>query len=273
MDEQLSGILAHFSLQARVFQAGLLCQSASFDAAEGLGYIHVLRAGKLTIKNAGAKTIQLNEPSLLLHMKPTSHQLKPLSSGAELVCASFDFGKGMMNPLAKSLPNATVLKLNDAPSLNASLQLLFSEAEDKSLGLQSLLNRLMEVVIIQLIRELIEQKHLKIGILAGLADPKLSKAIVALHAEPARQWTLDELANIAGLSRTIFSNTFRETVGDTPGHYLSEWRIGIAQSLLRKGKSLQLIADAIGYANTSALSRAFIAMTGLPPKRWKKQHD
>lgn len=273
MDDKLTGILKYFSLRARVFQAGLLCHSASYDAGDGLGYIHVLRAGTLKVSSPGKAPIQLTEPSLIFYMAPSStHHLQPAAANTELVCASFDFGLGLKNPLAQALPDAVVLKLDEAPSLNASLQLLFTEAHDEHSGHQSLLDRLIEVVIIQLLRELIDKNHLQVGLLAGLAEPRLAKAILAMHAEPARTWTLEELSSIAGMSRASFSTTFRKLVGMPPGHYLNEWRIGVAQTLLRRGKSLQFVANAIGYTNASALSRAFTAVVGLSPSKWKKQH-
>ena len=272
MDDKLAGILNYFSLRARVFQAGFLCDSASFDKGNGLGYIHVLRAGTLKVSTPGDTVINLNEPSLYFCMNPTTHHLHPMTTGADLVCASFDFGNGLKNPLAEALPESVILKLDEALSLNASLQLLFSEAQVNYSGQQALLDRLIEVIIIQLLRELIDQKHLQIGLLAGLAEPRLAKAITAMHKEPAKPWTLNNLADIAGMSRAHFATNFRETVGTTPGHYLSNWRIGVAQSLLRRGKSLQLVADAVGYANSSALSRAFTAVVGTSPAKWKKQN-
>jgi AraC-like DNA-binding protein len=272
VDDKLTGILEYFSLSARVFQAGLLCHSSGFDEGDGLGYIHVLRAGTLRIKMPGKTEINLDEPSLFFSINPTTHHLHPATAGSDLVCASFDFGLGLKSPLAQALPEIMILKLKEMPSLHAALQLLFSEAQDNCSGQQSLLDRLIEVVIIQLLRELIDQKHLQTGLLAGLAEPRLAKAITAIHKEPAKLWTLNELADVAGMSRARFATRFRETVGTTPGHYLTNWRIGVAQSLLRRGKSLQLIADAVGYANASALSRAFTAHIGTSPAVWRKKY-
>jgi len=182
-------------------------------------------------------------------------------------------GNDLKNPLIPALPEVIILKLDEIPSLKTSLQLLFSEAQVNYLGQQSLLDRLIEVVIIQLLRELIDQKYLQIGLLAGLAEPGLTKAIVAMHTDTARQWTLHDLADVAGMSRARFANKFRETVGITPGNYLVDWRIGVAQSLLRRGKSLQQVADAIGYANASALSRAFTSVVGTSPAKWKRKNE
>jgi len=271
VEDKLTGILDYFSLRARVFQAGSLCHSVTFDEGDGLAYIHLLKAGTLRITYPDKTAVNLEEPSLFFSMNPTTHHLQPAATGADLVCASFDFGNGLKNPLAQALPDVVILTLSEIPSMDASLKLLFSEAQDNFSGQQSLLNRLIEVVIIQLIRELIEQKHLQMGLLAGLAEPRLVKAITAIHKEPAKAWTLNNLAEIAGMSRARFAVKFRETVGITPGQYLSDWRIGVAQSLLRRGKTLQLVADTVGYANTSAFSRAFSMHVGTSPAVWRKQ--
>jgi len=118
-----------------------------------------------------------------------------------------------------------------------------------------------------------DQQRLQIGLVAGLADPRLAKAINAMHAEPARNWSLEELAATAGMSRARFAVKFRDVVGMTPGSYLSEWRLGVAQSLLRQGKPVQLVSDVVGYGSASALSRAFRSQLGLSPTEWMKQYQ
>lgn len=272
MQDRLVWLLECFELRARVFQTGPLCQSASYDAKDGLGYIHLLRHGTLKVVTAAQPVLFLKEPSLFFYMNPTSHRLLPQDDAVEMVCASFDFGAGMRNPLAQALPEVLVLKLADTPALAASLDLLFTEAEGDHCGRQAILDRLIEIVIVQLLRDLMDQNRLQVGLLAGLAEPKLARAINAMHAEPAREWTLETLAAVAGMSRARFAAKFRDTVGMTPGNYLTEWRIGVAQSLLRRGKAVQLVADAVGYASASALSRAFSARLGVSPTDWKKHH-
>ncbi len=269
-EDRLVSILEYFSLKSRVFQAGPLCHTARFDDGDGLGFIHVLKQGNLKVEMVGQPTTRLEEPCLFFFMEPTQHVLKPQDDQTEMVCASFDFGTGLKNPLAFALAGMQIIKLTNLPSLAISLQLLFAEAMNKHSGQQALLDRLMEVVLIQLLRELIERNHLKTGLLAGMADPKLSKAITAMHDQPAQAWTLEGLADVAGMSRARFATKFREIVGTTPGNYLSTWRIGIAQSLLKRGKPIPLIADAVGYANASALSRAFSTQIGISPAKWKK---
>ena len=271
MGDRLVSLLRWFELRARVFQSGPLCRTATFDAADGLGYIHVLRTGGMRIETAGRAPVRVTRPSLLFYMTPTSHRLLPDAGGADTVCASFEFGAGLRNPLVAALPDALLIGLEDLPAISATLDLLFAEAFDDHCGRQSIVDRLCEVLIIQLLRQLMDQGRIETGLLAGLADPRLAKAINAMHADPGRAWTLQELAAIATMSRARFAARFRDTLGITPMAYLADWRLSVAQSLLRRGRSVQVAADAVGYRSASALSRAFAAQTGLSPTAWRGQ--
>lgn len=271
MQDRLVSLLQWFELHARVFQAGPLCRSATFDAGDGLGYIHVLRGGRMRVETAGQATIQIDQPSLVFYMTPTSHRLQPQGDGAELVCASFEFGAGLHNPLVMALPEMVTLALLDLPNVTTTTEVLFREASEQHCGRQAILDRLSEVLIIQLLRELMDQGRIQSGLLAGLSNPRLVKAINAIHADPRRAWTLEEMAALANMSRARFAVHFRETVGSTPMAYLGDWRLSVARSLLRGGKSVQSVADEVGYGSASALSRAFAAQTGMSPSEWRQQ--
>ena len=270
MYDRLVELLKCFELHARVFQAGPFCHSAYFDSADGLGYIHVLHRGALRVESPDHPPLQIDEPSLFFYMNPTSHRLLPKDRNVEMVCASIEFGAGLHHPLARALPDVVLIRLRDILTLDMTLQVLFREASEQHCGRQAVLDRLIEVVFIQVLRDLMDQQRLQVGLLAGLAEPRLAKAINAMHAEPARQWSLEELAATADMSRARFAAKFRDVVGMTPGSYLIEWRLGVAQSLLRQGKSVQLVSDVVGYGSASALSRAFRAQVGLSPSEWVK---
>jgi AraC-like DNA-binding protein len=92
-----------------------------------------------------------------------------------------------------------------------------------------------------------------------------------MHDEPHKEWSLEDLAAVCGMSRSVFANCFRDTVGATPGAYLQRWRVGLAQKALLAGKSLKLIAQDVGYGSEAALSRAFKAQSGHSPREWRKQ--
>lgn len=271
MQDRLVRLLKHFELRAEVFHSGRVCEDIYHGDAEGVGHLHLLRAGKVHVQSAGCSPRLVDEPSAIFYLNPTSHTLVPGSEGADLVCANIEFAAGKGNPLRLALPEAVVLPLRCAPVLSGTLAMLFREAAEDHCGRQAVLDRLSEVAVIHILRELMDQRRMQIGLLAGLADPRLARAINAIHADPANAWTLQSLAREAGMSRARFAVRFRDTVGMTPGNYLGEWRLGLAQSLLRRGKSVNVVADEVGYANASALSRAFTARMGMPPTTWVKQ--
>ena len=92
-----------------------------------------------------------------------------------------------------------------------------------------------------------------------------------MHQEPERDWSVESLAAVAGMSRSVFANQFREAVGETPASYLQRWRVGLVQKWLKNGQPLRLIAEEAGYSSESALSRAFKSQCGLSPMAWLKQ--
>jgi len=89
-----------------------------------------------------------------------------------------------------------------------------------------------------------------------------------MHKHPETSWSLEQLAQHAGMSRARFAAHFRKVVGITPFDYLTNWRLGIAQTMLRKGNSLKLIATAVGYTNATALTRVFTQRLGASPTDW-----
>jgi AraC-like DNA-binding protein len=130
------------------------------------------------------------------------------------------------------------------------------------------LDRLAEYVLILLLRDAVGRELVQSGTLRGLADERLSKALMAMHQHPEQPWDLDRLANISGMSRARFAAHFREVVGTTPVAYLTAWRMAIVRTMLRRGEPLKSIAPAVGYESSTALSRVFTQSTGMSPTEW-----
>jgi transcriptional regulator GlxA family with amidase domain len=108
-------------------------------------------------------------------------------------------------------------------------------------------------------------------VVAGLADARLAKALNAMHAAPERPWTLQGLADLAGMSRARFAAHFGEVVGEPAIEYLAGWRLSVAQGLLTQGRQVKSIADEVGYGSPNALTRAFTQRLGQTPTEWLAQ--
>lgn len=273
MVDRLAALLNHFPVSAEVFHSGALCGINQLDGGER-GQLHLIREGAVAVHNGDGSRLQIDRPSLLLYPRALPHRFDTdPQRGADFACAHLSFGGGAANPVVRALPACICLPL-DALRQGATLvHALFEEAFAQHCGRQAVLNRLFEVVLVYVIRELMEQGHADSGMLAGMADARLRLALVGIHDAPAYPWSLDTLAAKAGMSRSAFARGFHDTVGCTPGQYLQEWRIGLVQRGLRQGRPLKQLAHDVGYASEAALSRAFKAQVGQSPRVWRAAVD
>jgi AraC-like DNA-binding protein len=267
--DRLAPFFERFSLTARMFYSGRLCGRTADHDSKSAGYLHVLKKGRLKVIRPDARQMVIETPSVLFFPRPHHHRLSASrEEGAELVCATIEFGAGMLNPLIASFPEPLVVPLDALPELSPTLQILFTEAFSKSPGRQGAIDRLFEYVLVLLMRSAMNARLIDSGVLMGLGDPRLAKAIESMHKHPETSWSLEQLAQSAGMSRARFAANFRRVVGMTPFDYLTTWRLGVAQTMLRKGNSLKLIAPTVGYANATALSRVFTQRLGMSPSEW-----
>ncbi|WP_341963939.1 AraC family transcriptional regulator [Pseudomonas sp. RC10] len=269
--DRLSTLLTLFGVRANLFYSGELCGVSVFDGADQRGHIHLLQAGAIRLALPGRPDQVFSEPTLIFVPRPSKHQLvSGEAGGAVLQCASLEFAGGVNNPLAASLPDLIVLPLAQLPMLADLIKWLFNEAAADHCGRHAALDRLFELVVIQLLRYLLDHQALKSGMMAGLADARLAKSLVKVHDQPHHPWSISELAAESNMSRASYAAHFKEVVGQTPAEYVLSWRISLAQKLLREGRPIALIADQVGYESPSALARAFRRRTGLNPRDWTK---
>ena len=174
---------------------------------------------------------------------------------------------GESNPLLTALPDGIAVDVPRDDELALLIQVLIDEGRDTRCGHVSIMNRLGEVLVVRFLRAALERGTAEAGILAGLADPRLSRAIVAMHESPGRAWRNDDLAALAGLSRSRFAEVFRTTVGETPAQYLRRWRLVLARQDIARGDRIQAVARRYAYASGEALTHAFQRQFGHSPRR------
>lgn len=269
----LAPFFANFALSARVFYSGRLCGASGDHDSEDEGHLHVLRRGALEVTQRNGRTMVIDQPSVLFYPRPCGHRFRgDETSGAEIVCAAIRFGTGMANPLVLALPEVLVVPLDSVPELGPAVELLFAEAFGENPARQTAVDRLAEYFLVLLLRAAMKARLVRGGVLMGLADSRLAHALTAMHERPEYDWSLGELAHLAGMSRARFAGHFRRVVGVTAFDYLTGWRIGRAQSLLKRGESLKLVAPAVGYTNSTALTRVFRQRVGLSPTEWRSRN-
>jgi AraC-like DNA-binding protein len=262
--DPFAALFAHVTPSARTFFTGNLCQTVQFTDS---GHLHLLKSGGLKVTQDGHEALDLSEPTLLFFPRARAHRFTTdPDQGADLVCATVDLGGEQGNPIGQSLPGLIVLPLASHPALAPVCDLLVAEAFSEGGGRQAALDRLFDYLLILIVRHVVGSGIVTGGLLAGLADPRLARALTAVHEAPKKRWSLEDLADLAGMSRTRFAAHFRAVVGKTPIDYLTLWRMTIARQLLAKGKPVQSVANAVGYDSAAAFSRVFARVTGQPPR-------
>lgn len=277
--DRLSSLLERFQVSARLFHSGALCGINHFDAQPGRGFLHVLRQGSMAVthhQGAGVvRHIDITEPTLLFYPQPLAHQFHNApKDGSDFTCASVHFEGGASHPLVRALPPLIVVPLARVPTLAASMSLLFQEADQIRCGHRLVVDRLFEVVLLQLLRWYLDHADdggVCSGLVCGLADPQLARALTAMHDQPEKPWSLQALAEQAAMSRSAFAMRFKQIVGLAPADYLTDWRMLLAKKQLRSGRAVKRVAPELGYANASALSRVFKQRTGASPRQWLAQ--
>ena len=164
-----------------------------------------------------------------------------------------------------------MIHVRGVPRLTVLVEMLREESGEERPGRELILSRLVELLLIESIRAT-RCKTAPPGLIRGLGDPRLATAIRLIHGDPAKPWTVTELARASALSRSVFFDRFTDAVGMPPMEYLLGWRMALAKDMLRRGElSLSAVAERVGYGSASTFSTAFSRHVGLPPGRFARE--
>lgn len=193
----------------------------------------------------------------------------------QLICGHFAFDPGASHVLLDALPLYLHLKEygKESPGwLDDTLRIIGAEAGRDQLGSDLIALKLSEIIFTQALRSYLATEGQQRRGLAGFADKRIRQALQAIHEDPARPWSVDSLARIAGLSRTAFSNRFNELIASTPLGYLTAWRMQLARRLLAE-TDLPIIevATRSGYQSEASFGRIFKRHFDLPPAGFRRQ--
>ncbi len=192
-------------------------------------------------------------------------------NGEPLLVSAHAAWGGNANPLLSALPEKICFDATGDEEMTLLLRLFRAEVERQRCGVRPILNRLGEVLVIRLLRREISRGATAPGLVAGLADRRLARAIVAMHEDPGRAWRNEDLAEEAGLSLSRFAETFLKTVGETPQSYLRRWRMTLARQDIERGERVQTVARRYGYASPEALTRAFARQFDVNPLALRRE--
>lgn len=189
----------------------------------------------------------------------------------------FRFDRANARLLVRLLPPVVHVRRDEpgAERLRRIVALTTDEADADRPGRELVLQRLVEVLLVEALRDRpAGAAGTEQGLLAGLSDPALARPLREIHVDPARRWTVAELARTAHMSRAVFAERFARIVGMPPMQYVLEWRMAVARDLLRDGRPpLATVARTVGYQSASAFSTAFTRLTGRPPSEFARAAD
>jgi AraC-like DNA-binding protein len=200
----------------------------------------------------------------------------PAPKGSALVLyGTYQFEATLLSAL-RGLPriiHVSAADIGGQAQLKALTGALAQELDRPGAGSQAVIDRLIDLLLVYALRTCLQHPDAaNVAWVAALRDPALGRALEAIHAAPARDWTVAKLAAEAGHSRSAFAAAFTRTLGQTPLAYLARWRMTLASGLLREtALSVSEIAARVGYRNAYAFSTAFKRVTGLPPGRERRQ--
>lgn len=180
----------------------------------------------------------------------------------------FIFGNEDSGLLLSLLPDQ--IHVRGVERLSTLVKLLIEEAASDHSGRTLVLTRLVEILLVEALR-LTQTADAPAGLLRGLGDARLAEAIRQMHSDPARPWTMADLAKKAALSRSAFFDRFARNVGVPPMEYLLAWRMALAKNLLRQQEiDIAEVAERVGYGSASTFSTAFSRYVGQPPGRYAR---
>ena len=198
------------------------------------------------------------------------HTYSEAPDATVFLCGAYEFAGDVGGRLVQSLPPLVRLRYVAGEPLQQVIALLSQELKEPAPGQQTVLDRLLDVVLVHSLRAAFRENANSPRWFHASNDPRLDAALRAMHGDPAHLWTVPELASFSGLSRAAFARAFQHALGQAPMQYLTEWRMTIARDHLRfSDLTLTQIADSVGYSSPYAFAAAFNRHHGVPPGRWR----
>lgn len=270
-----------FALRNDVMKCYAVISGGCWLVVEGTGAPVRLQEGECFVLPSGRSFILTSDPAAPPQdARSTFPPARPggvvtINGGGDLFLVGSRFAVSGKNAgtLLRMLPAVVHIGCEEEQAaLRWSLERMRHEMDAAQPGGHLIAQHLAHMMLVQALRlHLASQTSADVGWFAALADPQVGAAIAAIHSEPARRWTLHELARKVGMSRSVFAHRFRERLGETPMEYITRWRMLIAAERLESSADpVSIIAPELGYESESAFSTAFKRVMGQPPRAYRK---
>lgn len=261
---------------------------------EGRCWIQLADGQPLPLEAGDAATLPLGDPhflgSALQHASVDLQnsvsvrlpETAPVRYGGDgertvLVCGWFAYEDDMPHPLLSTLPRLFRTRVGTraaGPWIEQSIRYVLQEATASQPGSSAIAGKVAESLFVEALRGYIEAlPPRQSGWLAGLRDPQVARCLALMHEQPARPWSVEDLAQQVHVSRSVLAERFSELVGMPPMQYLKRWRLALAARMLcsERRNNIIRVAEAVGYESEASFSRAFKSHYGVPPGSWRSR--
>ncbi|MDX2367072.1 MAG: AraC family transcriptional regulator [Colwellia sp.] len=191
----------------------------------------------------------------------------------KIMCGIVEYDEAIEHPILSALPSIIQLSnIQSNDNIWMTVKLIDAEIKRANNKKNSIIDRLTEVLFIQLLNSFIEKNDHLSGFLSAIKEPRLNKILQLIHQHPERQWTLDIISDVVGMSRATLQRKLKAAIGVSPMFYISRWRMAKAYQLLKHSNlSLEGIADVIGFSDARTLSHAFKDHYSDTPNQFRKK--
>jgi AraC-like DNA-binding protein len=233
-------------------------------------FILVPAADSFTMGSIGVEAVAGVDPSAVtIRADETRHGDPDGPPNMRALVGRLEFGSPDAGLLVALLPS--IIHIRGLKRLATMVQLIRGEALAARPAREMIIEHLLQVLLIEALRSAADGVSAP-GLLRGLADANLATAIRMMHQAPARDWSVEQLASEAAMSRSAFFERFRKEVGLSPMFYLQSWRMAMAKNLLRRRDcGIKEIAERVGYGSASAFSVAFTRRVGMNPTQYARE--
>ncbi|TPK39080.1 AraC family transcriptional regulator [Mesorhizobium sp. B2-5-4] len=264
----LSHVLAQIRLTGDQVFSRSLAKAEQLDLDEGQAHIVVVTAGALHMESEDQAPVVIEAGDLvLLPRDPGGSRLVASRAQVAIVTCRFWFDPDSLRGMIFALPQSIHIgRAQGAGWIDGMLPFLMIETSDAQPGAALMISRIIDLMVIRTLRSWVHEGHAT-GWLGGLSDARIARSLKAIHERPLQRWSINELADKAGMSRSSFCERFAALVGRSPLRYQNEWRLGLARDLLaRRDARVGEIGLRIGYESEAAFSRAYKQLFGHPPR-------
>lgn len=291
-DRLVHWLVSGLELQTTVFHVGQYCGAwRASTAGRARASFHLVLRGHCFLHLEGQAPLELGPRDALFLLRDRPHSLTPERhpgpacvprpmlpmqpvhpGGTSLACGFFEFRGPPGELLTEAFPDCLLLRAGSEAqrALAPLFDLLLAEADRDGEEPSPLIGRLTELLFFYLIRERARHAEIEAGLWAAASRPQFAPLVDRLLREPGRDWSVEDMARLANMSRASFFKHFLETCGVPPAQFLLSLRMNVAARRLREGESVTRAAEQVGYQSPAAFTRAFKKVIGEQPGAYQR---